>query len=107
MPCLDFSCHCFENQRQCQIRRTVIVVKHCPGTSAEQGGTGVSFALLTVCLRLRKGGSRVNRYEAIIEFSRLILDHVRIDCCERNRANATEQMKMLSILLAEQIKLDK
>jgi hypothetical protein len=49
----------------------------------------------------------VNRYEAIIKFGELILEHVHRDGCERNRANATEQMKMLAVLLAEQVRAEK
>lgn len=49
----------------------------------------------------------MNRYEAIIKFGELILEHIHRDSCERNRANATEQMKMLAVLLAEQVKADR
>jgi hypothetical protein len=44
----------------------------------------------------------MTREQAIVEFGRLVVDHVRADKCERNRANATEIMKSLAKCLAEQ-----
>lgn len=45
----------------------------------------------------------MNRYEAIIEFAKLVVEHVRNDHCERNRANGTEIMKQLSKCLIEEV----
>lgn len=44
----------------------------------------------------------MTREQAIVEFGRLVVDHVRVDNCERNRANATEIMKSLAKCLAEE-----
>jgi len=44
----------------------------------------------------------VTREQAIVEFAKLVVEHVRIDGCERNRANGTEIMKALAKLLIEE-----
>jgi hypothetical protein len=51
----------------------------------------------------RKKGDEVNRYEAIIEFGKILLDHIRIDGCNRNREQATETMKLLAKCLIDEV----
>jgi hypothetical protein len=44
----------------------------------------------------------VTREQAIVEFAKLVIEHVRVDGCERNRANGTEIMKALAKCLIEE-----
>lgn len=44
----------------------------------------------------------MTREQAIVEFAKLVIEHVRIDGCERNRANGTEIMKSLAKCLIEE-----
>jgi hypothetical protein len=44
----------------------------------------------------------MTREQAIVEFAKLTVEHVRVDGCERNRANGTEIMKALAKCLIEE-----
>jgi hypothetical protein len=39
----------------------------------------------------------MTQHQAIVEFAKILLEHVRLDGCERNRKNATELMRLLAI----------
>jgi hypothetical protein len=46
----------------------------------------------------------MNKYEAIIEFTQLIMQHIKHDDCNRNRENATQIIKMLADCLVTEVK---